>query len=530
MTFISYAQNNEDVLLWRALGHIKRGFYVDVGANDPVEHSVTKAFYDAGWSGINIEPLPIFHKSLLEARPRDTSLALAAGATEGELTLYDIPAVNGWASPERAVAEAHRADGFEVAELTVPVRTLAAICAEHVKGEIHFLKIDVEGFEGEVLRGMDFVQWRPWVLVIEATLPNSRVSAHGAWEHLVIAQRYRFAWFDGLNRYYVAEEHTELMAAFRTQPNVFDEYISHHLDKAWTATSQLTHAVRDTEAHAATVTEALRESQAQSVSVTQALHEAQAQTKSVTQALHESQAQAKSVTQALHESQAQTDSVTQALRESQAYGARVTQALHESKACAARLSLALREAETQAAESAARMHDALQRTWQVRDQLEAGHERADSLGDRIAEQARENHAAQAEIETLRAALVQAQLDGHHVSEWASGLEQRLVATLASSSWRVTGPLRAAGAALRDLRRPGRARRVLARLSANERLRRWLIPVLLRYPSLRKLVEAKLIAIKHAPDDAASDETRDLPVSARSVLADLQRARGEHTGS
>ena len=61
MRFISYAQNNEDVLLWRALGHVRDGFYIDVGANDPVEHSVTKAFYDAGWRGISIEPLPAFH-------------------------------------------------------------------------------------------------------------------------------------------------------------------------------------------------------------------------------------------------------------------------------------------------------------------------------------------------------------------------------------------------------------------------------------------------------------------------------------
>ena len=107
--FISYSQNNEDVLLWRALGHIKNGYYIDVGANDPVEHSVTKAFYDAGWNGISIEPLPSFHQAFEEQRPRDVNLAVAAGATDGELTLYDVPAVRGWASPEASVAEIGRA-------------------------------------------------------------------------------------------------------------------------------------------------------------------------------------------------------------------------------------------------------------------------------------------------------------------------------------------------------------------------------------------------------------------------------------
>jgi len=231
--FISYAQNGEDVLLWRALGHVKHGFYIDVGANDPVEHSVTKAFYERGWRGISIEPLPSFHQAFEEQRPHDVNLAIAAGATDGELTLYDVPAVRGWASPEASVAEMHRAEGHEVAEITVPVRTLASVCAEHVQGEIHFLKVDVEGFEGEVLRGMDFARWRPWVLVIEATLPNSRETNHASWEHLVTGQRYRYAWFDGLNRYYVAEEHAELLARLDIQPNVFDEFISHHLDSAW---------------------------------------------------------------------------------------------------------------------------------------------------------------------------------------------------------------------------------------------------------------------------------------------------------
>ncbi|WP_020651809.1 FkbM family methyltransferase [Massilia niastensis] len=239
--FVSYAQNNEDVLLWRALGHVENGFYIDVGANDPVEHSVTKAFYERGWRGISIEPLPSFHQAFLEQRPRDINLAIAAGASEGELTLYDVPSVRGWASPEAAVADMHRAEGYDVAELKVPVKTLASVCEEHVGGEIHFLKIDVEGFEGEVLRGMDFRRWRPWVLVIEATLPNSRETNHAAWEPMVTGSGYRYAWFDGLNRYYVAEEHAELLAKLDIQPNVFDGYISHHLDKAWAAN----HAVQE---------------------------------------------------------------------------------------------------------------------------------------------------------------------------------------------------------------------------------------------------------------------------------------------
>jgi FkbM family methyltransferase len=435
MTFISYAQNFEDVLLWRALGHVKNGYYIDVGANDPVEHSVTKAFYDAGWSGISIEPMPAYHQLFMEQRPRDVNLAIAAGSTDGELTLYDVPAVRGWASPERGVAEAHQAEGYQVAELTVPVRTLASVCLEHVRGDIHFLKIDVEGFEGEVLRGMDFARWRPWVLVIEATLPNSRETNHEAWEALVTSQRYRFAWFDGLNRYYVADEHAELLAAFGVQPNVFDAFISHHLDKAWAANKRANEA-------AATLDQRLKQAEAKR-----------------------------------DEAEQRGDRAATTAQEAVAHArdllARATQLEHETQ----RLSAELAEAQ---------------------------------------------HAC-------------AQLQ--QVTQWAGGLEQRVLAIEASTSWRITRPLRGAGKLARALRRPELARRVVLRLTSSERLRRLIIPVLLRFPGLRVRVSALLAAAKEPRNQplppalaAVPEELRALPVSVRSTLADLQRARRNNPGS
>lgn len=104
--------------------------------------------------------------------------------------------------------------------------TLADIWNEHVPtdGIVHFLKIDVEGFELAVLRGWDHEFHRPWVLVVEATEPGTQHEVHEAWEPLVLGARYHLVYADGINRFYVADERAELDAAFRYPPNVFDGY------------------------------------------------------------------------------------------------------------------------------------------------------------------------------------------------------------------------------------------------------------------------------------------------------------------
>jgi FkbM family methyltransferase len=223
MTFISYSQNFEDVMLWRALKSVSNGFYIDVGAHDPVNGSVTKAFYDKGWCGVNIEPIAAPFELLQTARQRDINLPVCAGNYDGEIDIYDVQPT-GLATTQSSIAEYYISTGHLVSVRHVPIKTLKTICREHVKGEIHFLKIDVEGFEKEVLAGADFSVFRPWILVVEATRPNSPQVNYSEWENLVINAGYRFVYFDGLNRFYVAEEHQNLISCFDTPPNYFDEF------------------------------------------------------------------------------------------------------------------------------------------------------------------------------------------------------------------------------------------------------------------------------------------------------------------
>ncbi len=225
MSFISYAQNFEDVMLWRALKHIDQGFYINVGANDPDQDSVTKAFYERGWRGINVEPAPQWFERLEKARPRDINLQLALGAEPGEITLYEIPDT-GLSTAEKKFAERHEAErGYQSRELRVKMDTLSRVCERFHLAPIHFLKIDVEGAEKAVLQGADFGKIRPWIILVEATLPNSVEESYSDWEPLLLNAGYEYAYFDGLNRYYVAGEHENLKAAFKAPPNVFDDFV-----------------------------------------------------------------------------------------------------------------------------------------------------------------------------------------------------------------------------------------------------------------------------------------------------------------
>jgi len=224
--FVSYAQNCEDVVLWRALKDVRQGFYVDCGAYHPTRHSVTRAFYERGWRGINIEPVATLLENFARQRRRDVNLGLAlVDGSQGTAAFYEI-AGSGLSTLDPGVARQHARAGFDTRQIAVRTAALSEVLKEHAPAEIHFLKIDVEGAEQLVLSGMDFGRFRPWIVVVEATKPLTQEINASSWEHLLLGAGYDFAYFDGLNRFYVAREHHERAAVLAVPPNVFDHFVN----------------------------------------------------------------------------------------------------------------------------------------------------------------------------------------------------------------------------------------------------------------------------------------------------------------
>ncbi|MDR2776537.1 MAG: FkbM family methyltransferase [Puniceicoccales bacterium] len=219
--FVSYAQVFEDIILYDVLGDVKDGFYIDVGANHPIIDSVTKFFYEEGYRGINIEPLLHEYDMLKQDRPRDINLCVCAGSKSGELELYERGGLS--------TLDVNIANKWDKVPLPrkVEVVPLSWICKEYCpKGqEIQFCKIDVEGFEREVLLGFDFQNFRPKIFLIEATEPCTMIPTEQKWEEILLNNGYEFAYQYGVNRYYVDSKFPDLKEKFVGMGKIMDKYI-----------------------------------------------------------------------------------------------------------------------------------------------------------------------------------------------------------------------------------------------------------------------------------------------------------------
>ena len=229
-----YSQNSEDVLLARCFEGQSIGFYVDVGAEDPIEGSVTKHFYEQGWRGINIEPVPSFFNKIINDRPLDINLQCVASDQDNHTLQLCIAEGTGLSTVEieRQQALQH---AYNVHAIEVQCKRLTTILEANAKQRIDFLKIDVEGHELAVIRGLDLAKYHPRVILIETTLPlihpGGRVDMtmrpvtapdYNAINQLIIASGYQNVYFDGLNTWWIDQAEPALSAAFQTPPNCFD--------------------------------------------------------------------------------------------------------------------------------------------------------------------------------------------------------------------------------------------------------------------------------------------------------------------
>jgi len=220
---LSYAQNGEDVVLRRAFAGQESGFYIDIGACHPTADNVTLHFYERGWHGVNVEPDRELHTALVQARPRDVNLCAAVGLERGRADFHPT-GTRGHGTLDRELALGRSAGRAAERVPEMPLSDIIA-CYGPDNDQIDFLKVDVEGWEAGVLASADWSRHRPRVILVEA-VDETGAPTHEAWEPGLLAAGYRFALFDGLNRFYCSETEAErLLPRLAAPANVLDNWM-----------------------------------------------------------------------------------------------------------------------------------------------------------------------------------------------------------------------------------------------------------------------------------------------------------------
>ena len=168
MGLISYARNLEDVMLWRALRQVEKGCYIDLCARDHAIDSVSLAFYEKGWRGINITSNAEAAVTLSNARPGESALPWS-----DKITLPGLQAMLG--------------------------------------REVHWLRM-----AGNCPLPEDWGSSRPWIVLIEN--PDDKTAGQ------IQSNGYVLAYSDGINRFYLSDEHQKLAPFFSSPPNALDDF------------------------------------------------------------------------------------------------------------------------------------------------------------------------------------------------------------------------------------------------------------------------------------------------------------------
>lgn len=196
---MSYSQYNEDLLLDAILNYKKEGFYIDIGANDPVKLNNTKRFYDRGWHGINIEPDPNQFKILCETRKKDINLNCGVGSDRSVLKFYQmsVSAISSFDKKSTIInGFIHGAKLVNTLEIQVyPLSYILDKYARH--NAIDFISIDVESWELEVIKSNDWTLFRPKLLLIEMHSNTKRIIKY------LKSQKFFLIYFNGTNGIFI---------------------------------------------------------------------------------------------------------------------------------------------------------------------------------------------------------------------------------------------------------------------------------------------------------------------------------------
>jgi FkbM family methyltransferase len=188
MSIRDYSQHGEQQLILTFFRQNPDGFSrycVDAGAYDGVVGSNSRALFEAGWSGLAIEPNPrTFErlKALYASRPDIACVQLAvsdhdASGVEMQFAVgpEGVAEEDKWKYAQVSTlnddfAESYRRDlAYRYETSSVDIVELGALMRRmNVPRDLGFLSIDCEGEDIKIVRRLDLHEFRPRLICVES--------------------------------------------------------------------------------------------------------------------------------------------------------------------------------------------------------------------------------------------------------------------------------------------------------------------------------------------------------------------------
>lgn len=200
-----YAQNGEDILLWRVFADQASGIFVDIGAHNGLVLSNTLSFEQQGWTGLCVEAHPTYAKECAANR-KSIVVHAAAGKEDKDGVVFYMTNMGHLSTLDKTLESYFKSafrkhfTGFK--EVKVPLRTVNTMLDKCKFDHVDFISIDVEGTELDVLYGFDVKRFKPRIILSEAM--NQGIGQKLI-EHLT-KQGYIFARKAGYNLFFCANE------------------------------------------------------------------------------------------------------------------------------------------------------------------------------------------------------------------------------------------------------------------------------------------------------------------------------------
>ena len=164
---VSYSLTSIDLLISHIFKNKKNGFFIDVGCNHPVYNNNSYLLYKKGWRGINIDldkkSIELFN--LYRKKDLNINSAISSKVEEVDCFFYhDKSPIN---TLNKKSSEYQKVKPKIIKKITTQTLKSVIVNSDFSEEKIDFLSLDVEGYELEVLKGLDLKLYSPSIIVLE---------------------------------------------------------------------------------------------------------------------------------------------------------------------------------------------------------------------------------------------------------------------------------------------------------------------------------------------------------------------------